>query len=321
MQAKAIVATCLAFAAITAKADTSWDLPTGYPDGNLHTENLRQMADDVERATGGKLRIVLHPNGTMLKATEIKQGVQSGRVQMGEILMSMLANENAVFGVDAVPFLATSYAEAYRLWLASRPVIEKILDREGMKLLCAVAWPPQGIYANRPLRSAADMKGLKWRAYNPATSRIAELVSAQPVTIQAADLARALAAGTVNAFMSSGATGVDTRVWENVKYFYTVNAWLPKNMLVVNKNAFATLDKATQGALLRAVAEAEKRGWQVSEQKTTEYLATLERNGMTVRPPSPQLKADMQQIGQAMVEDWMRRAGEDGKSILAAYRK
>ena len=307
--------------ATAARADTKWDLPTGYPATNLHTENLQQMANDVDKATGGKLKIVLHPNGSLLKANEIKRGVQTGQVQMGEILMSTLANENPVFGVDAVPFLATSYGDSYKLWQASRTVTDKILDRQGMKLLYAVAWPPQGIYANKPLNSAADMKGLKLRAYNPATSKIAELVSAQPVTIQAADLAQALATGTVNSFMSSGATGVDTKVWESVKYFYTVDAWLPKNMLVVSKKAFNGLDKPTQDALLKAVADAEKRGWQVSEQKTREYLATLSKNGMTVAPPSPQLKSDMQKVGEAMVADWAKSTSDDGKAILDAYKK
>ncbi|CAG9178107.1 TRAP transporter substrate-binding protein [Cupriavidus pinatubonensis] len=321
MRVKAFVAAGLALAAMAAQADTKWDLPTGYPAGNMHTENLQQMANDVEKATGGKLRIVLHPNGSLLKANEIKRGVQTGQVQMGEVLMSTLANENPVFGVDAVPFLATSYTDAYKLWEASRPVTEKLLDKQGMKLLYAVAWPPQGIYANKPLNSASDMKGLKWRAYNPATSRIAELVGAQPVTIQAADLAQALATGTVNSFMSSGATGVDTKVWESVKYFYTVDAWLPKNMLVVSKKAFAALDKPTQDALLKAVSDAEKRGWQVSEQKTRDYLSTLTRNGMTVQPPSAQLRSDMQKVGQAMVAEWAKGAGDDGKAILDAYQK
>lgn len=304
-----------------AQAQTKWDLPTGYPTNNLHTENLQQMASDVEKATGGKLKIVIHPNGSLLKANEIKRGVQTGQVQMGEILMSLLANENPVFGVDAVPFLATSYQDSYKLWQASRAVTDKVLDKQGMKLLYAVAWPPQGIYANKPINAAADMKGLKWRAYNPATSKIAELVGAQPVTIQAADLAQALATGTVNSFMSSGATGVDTKVWESVKYFYTVDAWLPKNMLVVSKKAFAALDKPTQDAVLKTVAEAEKRGWQVSEQKTREYLAVLGKNGMAVQPPSPQLRQDMQKVGQTMVDEWARSAGDDGKAILEAYKK
>lgn len=321
VKAMAVAAAALLLGGTAAWADTKWDLPTGYPATNLHTENLQQMANDVEKATGGKLKILLHPNGSLLKANEIKRGVQTGQVQMGEILMSLLANENPIFGVDAVPFLATSYADAYKLWQASRPVTEKVLDKQGLKLLYAVAWPPQGIYANKPINSAADMKGLKWRAYNPATSKIAELVSAQPVTIQAADLAQALATGTVNSFMSSGATGVDTKVWESVKYFYTVDAWLPKNMLVVSKKAFAALDKPTQDALLKAVADAEKRGWQVSEQKTREYLATLAKNGMTVAPPSPQLKSDMQKVGQVMVDEWAKSAGDDGKAILGAYKK
>lgn len=321
VKAIAVIAGGLMLTASAVRADIKWDLPTGYPANNMHTENLQQMASDVEKATGGKFRIVLHPNGSLLKANEIKRGVQTGQVQMGEVLMSLLANENPVFGVDAVPFLATSYGDAYKLWQASRPVTEKVLDKQGLKLLYAVAWPPQGIYANKPLNSAADMKGLKWRAYNPATSKIAELVSAQPVTIQAADLAQALATGTVNSFMSSGATGVDTKVWESVKYFYTVDAWLPKNMLVVSKKAFAALDKPSQEALLKAVAEAEKRGWQVSEQKTREYLATMTKNGMTVQPPSPLLKTDMLKVGKIMVDEWAKSAGDDGKAILDAYRK
>ena len=168
VKAMAVAAAALLLAATAARADTKWDLPTGYPATNLHTEKLQQMASDVEKATGGKLKIVIHPNGSLLKANEIKRGVQTGQVQMGEILMSLLANENPVFGVDAVPFLATSYADSYRLWQASKPVTDKVLDRQGMKLLYAVAWPPQGIYANKPINSAADMKGLKWRAYNPA---------------------------------------------------------------------------------------------------------------------------------------------------------
>lgn len=316
-------AVCAAALAMStaASAQTKWDLPTGYPVTNLHTENLQKLADDVDKATGGKLKITIHPNGSLLKANEIKRGVQTGQVQMGEILMSLLANENPVFGVDAVPFLATSYGDGYKLWQASRATTDKVLDKQGMKLLYAVAWPPQGLYANKPINSVADMKGLKWRAYNPATSKIAELVSAQPVTIQAADLAQALATGTVNSFMSSGATGVDTKVWESVKYFYTVDAWLPKNILVVNKKAFAALDKPTQDIVLKAVADAEKRGWQVSEQKTKEYLEVLAKNGMTVQAPSPQLKSDLQKVGQVMIDDWAKSASDDGKTILDGYKK
>lgn len=298
-----------------------WDMPTAYPAGNFHTANVLIFAKDVERASGGKLTITVHDNGSLFKAPEIKRAVQSGQAQIGEVLISNFSNENPLFGIDSIPFLATSYGEARRLWQTSRPSIEAALDKQGLKVLYAVPWPPQGIFSAKPIESAADLRGAKWRAYNPNTSRIAQLVGAQPVTIQAAELTQALATGAVNAFMTSGATGYDSKVWEQVKYYYDVAAWLPKNVVFVSKRAFDALDRPTQQALLKSAAEAEARGWRESEEKTAWYLEQLSKNGMTVGKGSPQLQADLRKVGETMIEEWTRQAGPEGAAVLATYRK
>jgi len=303
------------------QAQTKWDMPTGYPASNFHTENIQQFAKDVEKATGGKLKIQVHDGGSLFKANEIKRAVQGGQAQMGEVLISGFSNENAVYGVDAIPFLATSYAEAMKLWQASKPATEAALAKQGIKVLYAVAWPPQGIFSAKPITSVADLKGAKWRAYNPNTSRIAQLVGAQPVTVQAAELTQALATGTVTTFMTSGATGYDSKVWEQVKYYYDVAAWLPKNLVLVSQKAFDALDKPSQDALLKAAAEAEARGWKTSQEKTSWYIEQLKKNGMTVDPGSAQLKAELKKIGETMVADWTKQAGADGQAILDAFRK
>ncbi|WP_458218150.1 TRAP transporter substrate-binding protein [Paracidovorax citrulli] len=321
MWAGGLMAGIMAMTAAPVQAQVKWDLPTGYPVNNPHTANLEQLVKDVNAATQGKLVITLHPNGSLFKANEIKRAVQSNQAQMGEVLMSLLENENPLFGLDAVPFLATGFDASYKLWQAQRPVVERVLDRQNIKLLYAVAWPPQGIYAKKEIRSAADMKGLKWRAYNPATTKIAQAVGAQPMTIQAAELSQALATGVVDSFMSSGATGVDSKVWESLTHFHTVDAWLPKNMVVVNKREFEKLDKASQEALLKASSEAEKRGWQNMRGYTQQSLDTLAKNKMTVVKPTPQLQADMKKIGDELLAEWEKKAGADGKEIIAAYRK
>jgi TRAP-type C4-dicarboxylate transport system substrate-binding protein len=309
---------CLAGPAL---AQTKWDMPTGYPIGNPHTVTLNQLAKDIEVETKGKLKIVVHPNGSLFKAPEIMRAVESGQAQMGEVLMSLLVNQHPVFGVDSLPFLATGFDDAYRLWQAQRPVLERMLDKRGLKVLYAVAWPPQGIYAKKELRSAADMKGLKWRSYNPATSKIAQVVGATPLTIQAAELSQALATGVVDSFMSSGATGVDSKVWESLTHFHTVDAWLPKNMLVVNQKDFDKLDKATQDTVVRLAAEAEKKGWERMRSYTTESLEILRKNRMTIAAPTPQLMSDMRKIGDEMLADWLKQAGPEGQEIITAYRK
>jgi TRAP-type C4-dicarboxylate transport system substrate-binding protein len=226
-----------------------------------------------------------------------------------------------MFGADGIPFLADSYDQAWKLWQAQKPFLEKKLGEQGMMILYAVAWPPQGIYTKRTLNSAADMKGLKWRAYSPATARIAELVGAQPVTVQQAELSQAMATGVIDSYMSSGSTGYDTKTYEHIKNWYDTQAWLPKNAVIVNKAAFNALDKASQDALLKAGAEAEKRGWAMSKKANTETLEKLKANGMHILQPSAQLKADMKKVGDTMLKDWLDKAGPEGKQLVDAYRK
>jgi TRAP-type C4-dicarboxylate transport system substrate-binding protein len=319
----ATVGAAAALAALTtvAQAQTRWDLPAAYPANNFHTENLQQFANDVDKATGGKLKITVHANASLFKAPEIKRAVQGGQAQIGEILLPSYENEWPIFGVDGIPFLADSYAEAMKLYKAEKPFLQKKLAEQGMMLLYAVPWPPQGIYVNKPINSAADLKGVKWRAYSPATARIAALVGAQPVTIQAAELSQAMATGVVESYMSSGSTGYDTKTYEHIKYWYDTQAWLPKNAVIVNKAAFDALDKPTQAAVLKAGAEAEARGWAISQQKNGEYIDLLKKNGMTILPPSPQLKADLKKVGDTMLKEWLEKAGPDGQALIDAYRK
>ncbi len=308
-------------AAPAVQAQTKWDLPAAYPATNFHSENLAQFAADVERATGGKLKITVHANASLFKAPEIKRAVQGGQAQIGEILLPAYQNEWQVFGADGVPFLADSYDEAAKLWRAQRPVLDKKLAEQGLMALYAVAWPPQGIYTKKPLTSAADLKGVKWRAYSPATARIAELVGAQPVTVQAAEFAQALATGVVESTMTSGATGVDSKLYEHLKYYYDTQAWLPKNAVIVNKTAFAALDKPTQDAVLKAAADAEARGWAASRKVNVDTLEKLKANGMQVLAPPPALKADLQRIGETMLKEWVEKAGPEGRQVIDGFRK
>jgi TRAP-type C4-dicarboxylate transport system substrate-binding protein len=302
-------------------AQTKWDLPAAYPATNFHSVNLAQFASDVDKATAGKLKITLHANASLFKAPEIKRAVQGGQAQAGEILLANFSNEWPIYAADGLPFLADSYDESMKLYKAQKPMMEKKLAEQGMMLLYAVPWPPQGIYSKKPLNSAADLKGIKWRAYSPSTSRIAELVGAQPVTVQAAELSQALATGVVESNMTSGATGVDSKLYEHLKFYYDVQAWLPKNAIIVNKKAFDALDKPTQDAVVKAAAEAETRGWAASRKVNTDTMAVLKANGMTIEPPSAQLKADMQKVGETMVKEWLTKAGPEGQAMLDAFRK
>ena len=318
--ARLAAAAALTAVATVAAAQTKWDLPAAYPATNFHTENLQQFANDVDKATAGKLKITVHANASLFKANEIKRAVQGNQAQAGEILLVNFENEDPLYGIDGIPFLATSYGESLKLYKASRKALDDKLAKQGMKVLFAVPWPPQGIYTKRTLNSAEDMKGLKWRAYSPATSKIAELVGAQPVTVQAAEVSQALATGVIDSYMSSGATGYDSKTYEHIKNWYDTQAWLPKNAVIVNLKAFEALDKPTQQALVRAAADAEARGWKLSEEKNGWYVEQLKKNGMSIIKPSDQLTADLRRVGNVMLAEWQRKAGDEGKKVIEAYR-
>ncbi len=306
--------------AASVMAQTKWDLASAYPPTNFHTENLVQFAVDVEKATAGKLKITVHSNASLFKAPEIKRSVQGGQAQAGEVLLVNFENENPLYGIDGIPFLASSYGESKKLYDASKKSLDAALGKQGMMLLYTVPWPPQGVYSKKPLTKGDDLKGSKWRAYSPATAKLAELLGAQPVTVQAAELSQALSTGVVESYMSSGSTGYDTKTYESIKNWYDTQAWLPKNAVIVNKKAFDALDKLSQTALLKVAKEAEIRGWKSSEEKNNWYKDQLKVKGMNIAVPSEQLVADLRKAGNVMLAEWQRKAGDEGRAIVADYR-
>ena len=316
-----ILAAALVAASAAATAQTRWDMPTPYPDSNFHTKNVVQFAEDVDKATAGKLKINVHSNGSLIKMPEIKRAVQTGQVPIGELLISVLSNESPLFGFDSNPFLANSYAKERKLWAAARPHIEKRLDSQGIKLLYSVAWPPQGIYAKKPINSVADLQGAKFRTYSPSTSRFAELMGAIPTTVQVPDIPQAFRTGLVDSMITSGATGVDTQAWDYLTHYYDTQAFLPQNMVIVNKDAWGKLDAAAQKAVLAAASQAEARGWKTSEAENQRYVKTMAEKGIKVMKPSAKLSTEFEAIGRQIADEWAQKAGADGQAILKAYSK
>ena len=297
----------------------AWDMPTPYPDATFHTVNISQFADDVKAATNGDLTINVHSAGSLFKHKEIKKAVRSGQVPIGEFFMGLLANENPVFAMDTLPFLATDYSDAEKLWSVTKPRITELFEAQGLMVLFSVPWPPQGLYAKKEINTADDLKGIKFRAYNASTTRLAELSGAVPTQIEVADLAQAFATGRIEAMITSPSTGVSSKSWDYLSYFHHTQAWIPKNVVVVNKAAFEALSSATQQAVLSAAAKAETRGWDMSRAETDEKIAILKKNGITIVTPSASLMGSLREIGATMSAEWAEKAGEEGQELLMKY--
>ena len=309
----------LASALATAAYAENWDMPTAYPADNYHTENIMAFAEEVKTCSNGELEITVHPNGSLFKGDEIKRAVQMGEAQIGERLLSAHANENQIFAYDSVPFLASSFEASDKLRDAAKPVMEKVLGEQGLTLLYSVPWPPQGMYFGKEINSVADMSGIKFRAYNATTAKVAELAGMVPTQIEAAELKQALATGVVASMISSGSTGVDEKIWEDLSNFYDVKAWLPRNTVFVNSDAFEALAPEVQQCVTTAAEAAQTRGSEKAASLSDGFVKTLADNGMTVAEPSDQLVADLSKIGETMTAEWLEATGEDGKAIVDAY--
>jgi len=311
-------ATALTAVSASAALADKWDMPMAYAATNYHSENGAEFAKCVTEKSGG-LEIVTHPGGSLFGGADIKRAVQTGQANIGERLISAHANDNPLYGVDSIPFVATSFEDSEKLWKAAGDKIQAALAEENLVYVYAVPWPPQGIYAKKEINSAADLAGVKFRAYNTATARIAELASMVPVQIEAAELSQALATGVAESFISSGSTGYDRKVWEQLTHFYDVQAWLPRNVVFVNKDAWDGLDAKAQGAIADCGAEAAARGLAKAKELTDFYVKGLAENGMTVAAPSDQLKSDLKGFGETMTKEWLESAGDDGKAIIDAF--
>jgi len=313
-------AAALTLAGFTAaSAETKWDMPTPYGDSNFHTQNIAAFADEVKAKTDGSLLIQIHSAGSLFKHPEIKNAVRKGLAPIGEVLVSRLSNEDAVFGVDSVPFLAPSYDQAWKLYQASKPALEEKLAEQGLQLLYAVPWPPQGVYAKMEIVQGDDLKGLKFRAYNAATERLAQLAGAVPTQVEVPDIPTAFSTGRVEAMITSPSTGANSKAWDFLTHYHDTQAWLPKNMVIVNKGAFDGLDDANKAAVLEAAELAEKRGWEASKVETKTKTQVLVDNGITVVQPSQQLIKDLAGIGETMAAEWKDQAGDSGVAVLDAY--
>ncbi|MDJ0684224.1 MAG: TRAP transporter substrate-binding protein [Alphaproteobacteria bacterium] len=318
MRLKSLLIAGAAFALSGAPAlAQKWDMALAYSATNYHSEIAAEFAAEVTAKSD--LEIVTHPSGSLFGGSEIFGAVRRGLAPIGERLISALGNENALYELDSVPFLATSFADAKKLYDASKPTLVSTLDEAGVHFLYSCPWPPQGFYSVRAADSLEAIEGLKFRAYNATTSKMAEGLGMLPTKIEAAELSQAFATGVAQSMISSGSTGFDRKLWEHVDYYYDVKAWLPRNMVIVNQGAWSGLDDATRAVITEAAATAEQNCWAKAEELDSWYVEQFKENGMNVGTLNADMTAAFETVGAELRDAWLERAGDAGKAVLEAY--
>lgn len=302
-----------------AQGAEKWDMPMAYSATNFHSEQGVEFAAKVGEYTNGEIEITVHPGGSLFKGGEIKRAIQTGQAPIGERFMSAHANEAPILGWDNLPFLATTYEDNDKLWAAARDTVNAALSDLNLVALYTCPWPGQGFYFNKPVTSSKDTQGVKFRSYNSATATFAEELGMIPVQVEAAELSQALATGVAEAFISSGSTGYDRKVWEHLSHYYKVNAWLPRNYVMVNKGVWEGLDAEIQAGIQKAADETGAACAAKSAELSNFYFEELAKNGMQVEDAGEEFLAELKQIGAKMQAEWLESTGDSGKAIVDAF--
>jgi TRAP-type C4-dicarboxylate transport system substrate-binding protein len=301
-------------------AGEKWDMPCAYSAQNFISQRYIKFAEIVTKNSDGKLEIVVHPSGSLYKGSEIMRAVRSQQVPIGAWYFGAHSNEDPIFGFDLIPFLTSGFEDAWKLYQVSKPELEKVLANQNLKLLFTAPWPPQGLFSKKEVNRIADMKGVRFRAYDTTTTRLAQLMGAIPTKTEASEISQAFSTGVAESMIASGAIGVFQKIWDYVDYYYKVNAWIPKSGVTVNIKAWNKLDNEIKQVILNAAAQIEKEVWEAAPQITESYNKTMAENKMKVLEPTTELRNEFKEIGEQVANEWAKSAGEKSEELLNAYK-
>lgn len=307
--------------AAPASAQTSWTMASGYPESSFFTQNIRTMIKEIEEKSGGKLKIDLRSNDSLIKLDAVKRAVQSGQVQMGEIRLGVYGNEGAMYNLDNIPGVASNYEQAIKLTGAQAPFFDAMFKKNGLRPIAYVAWPGQGFYTKQPLKGLADLKGQKLRIYSKQTQIMGEKLGMEALILPFAEVPQAFSTGMIQSLWTSAQTGTDVQVWDYVKHFTYTGTMHNKNAILVNERAFRQLDAATQKAVIDAGEAATKRGWELSKKASNEREDVLKSHGMTIAQAPKDILDAIEAAGQGMVQEWLAAATAEEKAVYENYQK
>ncbi len=296
---------------------TRWVMATGFADGNFHTRNIRQF---IAEAAPAGVEIQLHSNGALLPQPQIMRGVQQGQVQLGEILLTAYGNQDPFFDADAVPGLVQTFADARRLAAVQAPFIQARFERQGLLLLYMAPWPFVAITSNAPIPTVDALRGVRLRAYSAISMRLAALLGAQGVLVTAPEVPQAFATGIIAAQLTTAPVAADTNVWDYSRVFTNANIATSKNAVFCARRVFDALPEVQRTAILAAARAAEARGWTLASEAQAEAETRMTARGVQVLDPTPALRQALAEAGRVMTEEWIARAGDDGRRMIEAYR-
>ena len=305
-----------------ASAVTNWDMHLNYGAKNFHSQGAQRFADRVKAATGGRLVIRLHPGAALgFKGPELLRAVAEGQLSVSEIPTGMVEGDAPILALTAQPFISTNSFEQRLLYQLAKPTYRKVLKKFNQFTLYTSIWPFSGIYTQRPIRSVADLKGLKMRVYDGTGLAFGRMTGIAARKMPFSEVYPAMKAGLLDSMYTSSVSGVDAESWEILDYFTRINILGPVNMVNVSLDAWNKLPSDIQGIVMEIAEQMEDEMWNLAGDMDRKSTQTLKDKKVNVLEVNPKFRAELNEVGRQLRNNWLKKAGRDAQEIFALYNK
>ena len=314
---------CLLIATLTGSvfaANVKMDLNERESANHFHTKGSEKFASLVKDYTKGSVDITVHPGSSLVKGNPLK-AVKDGTVAMADMFIPFTAGGGKVFGISALPFIATSYEDAYKLYQISKPAYEDTAKKWNQKLLYSVTWPASGFYANKKMESIEDFKGVKTRTYDKNSADFVNGAGGNAVALPWGEVYSALRTGMVDSVITSSTSGKDGKFWEVLNNFTKISYAYPLQAVTINLDYWNSLDKSQQEAILKAAAEIEKEQWEVVKSEDKDALDTMAQNGIKISEANETLKKELSIVADKLLLEYLADTDDETKKIFEEYRR
>jgi len=301
-----------------ASAAEQWNFYMHQSAPNFATSRgAKLFTEQVEKATGGELKIRLHLAGTLqINASNITQAVGENVVQIGDDLFN--SGNVAIAGIPRLPMLIQSYEDFAKADAVLQPYIEKGFAQKGTTVLASYTYPMQFIWGRKKLEALDDIKGMKLRVAQPEQGELVRRFGGVSITMSAPEVPSALDRGVVDGIFTAGVGAV---LWKDLlKYAYVMIVNVNNSYFIVNTDAHGKLSPEIQERLRKAAEDAARWNQDTMKAEEADSVQILKSAGYTFTSARPDETARAVDAMKPYWDDWAKSRGPEVVEALGKVR-
>ena len=314
-----VLALGLAAAGPSLAAEHNWRFFTYVPPTDFHAKMNKAFAEDITKATGGRLEITHYGAGELpYKAGDVIKAVATNQIQMGQVGAGLAAGDAPEIDVFSLPFLCTNYAGFEAATKSIGDIPDDVLSKKfGVRVIMNWPIPGQNIWTTAKLDKIADLKGKKIRTWNPLQVDMLRDMGASPTSLDPAEVVPALQRKVVDGAITSALSANDWKAYDIVKYGLVLNFTMAHQVTLVNADALKKLPPDLQKIVKDKSAEWAPKYFKASQEADQAAIKNMQANGVVFTTPTAAEVTAMKAQLQPMWKKWADKNGPVAADLLA----